>query len=214
MPIFFRDFLKNLAACFRGWNLLAHLLLMALTLIIVITGLDWWWYGISRGLPPLASFPGVELGGLLPIMVPLLLLLVGLRRRDRRVVNLAGALGQAAFLGWLLSSSYKALTGRNHPTFGDLLTTDITRDFNFGIFRGGIWWGWPSSHTTVAFATAVTLAVMFQERRMVKWPAIFYAFYVGLAISVSIHWFSDLVAGAILGTVVGLVVGKSFRSRH
>ena len=26
----------------------------------------------------------------------------------------------------------------------------------------------------------------------------------------TIHWFSDFVAGAILGTVIGVVVGKSF----
>jgi membrane-associated phospholipid phosphatase len=26
----------------------------------------------------------------------------------------------------------------------------------------------------------------------------------------TIHWFSDFLAGAIIGTVVGVVVGKSF----
>jgi membrane-associated phospholipid phosphatase len=42
--------------------------------------------------------------------------------------------------------------------------------------------------------------------------AILYAFYVGMGVSMTIHWFSDFVAGAIIGSVIGAVVGKSFRS--
>jgi membrane-associated phospholipid phosphatase len=40
--------------------------------------------------------------------------------------------------------------------------------------------------------------------------AILYAFYVGIGVSLTIHWFSDFVAGAIIGSVVGAVVGKCF----
>jgi hypothetical protein len=40
--------------------------------------------------------------------------------------------------------------------------------------------------------------------------AILYAFYIGLGVSMTIHWYSDFVAGAIIGSVVGMVVGKSF----
>src|SRR6266404_5032806 len=40
--------------------------------------------------------------------------------------------------------------------------------------------------------------------------AIAYALYVGVGVSMTIHWFSDFAAGAILGTVIGVVVGKSF----
>jgi len=42
--------------------------------------------------------------------------------------------------------------------------------------------------------------------------ALAYAFYIGIAVSMTIHWFSDFVAGAIIGTVIGLVVGTSFRA--
>jgi hypothetical protein len=42
--------------------------------------------------------------------------------------------------------------------------------------------------------------------------ALLYACYVGLGVSMTIHWFSDFVAGAIIGSVVGEVVGKSFGS--
>jgi len=42
--------------------------------------------------------------------------------------------------------------------------------------------------------------------------AILYAFYVGIGVSLTIHWFSDFAAGAIIGSVIGAVVGKSFGS--
>jgi F0F1-type ATP synthase assembly protein I len=40
--------------------------------------------------------------------------------------------------------------------------------------------------------------------------AIAYALYVGIGVSMTIHWFSDFVAGAIIGTMIGTVVGTSF----
>jgi membrane-associated phospholipid phosphatase len=40
--------------------------------------------------------------------------------------------------------------------------------------------------------------------------AILYACYVGLGVSMTIHWFSDFAAGAIIGSVIGAVVGKGF----
>jgi hypothetical protein len=40
--------------------------------------------------------------------------------------------------------------------------------------------------------------------------AITYALYIGLGVSMTIHWFSDFSAGAVLGTAIGTVVGKSY----
>jgi hypothetical protein len=38
--------------------------------------------------------------------------------------------------------------------------------------------------------------------------ALLYAFYIGLAVSISIHWLSEFVAGAIIGSLIGRVVGN------
>jgi F0F1-type ATP synthase assembly protein I len=38
-----------------------------------------------------------------------------------------------------------------------------------------------------------------------------YAFYIGLGVSVTIHWLSEFVAGAIIGSVIGMTVGRSFK---
>ena len=213
MRVFFYRLPKNLLEIFSWPNLLAHLSAIVQTYLAVVSGFDWWWYETAKAVPRAFLYPGIMLGSLLPLVAPFALLAVGALRKDARVTLAAGALGQSAFLGWLVSSAYKAVTGRAHPMFGSLLTRDISRDFQFGFLRGGIFWGWPSSHTTVAFATAVALTVLYREKAAVKYPAMFYALYVGLAVSVSIHWFSDFLAGAVIGTVIGLVVGRSFRNR-
>ena len=41
--------------------------------------------------------------------------------------------------------------------------------------------------------------------------AITYALYIGIGVSMTIHWFSDFAAGAIVGSVIGTVVGRSFQ---
>ena len=57
---------------------------------------------------------------------------------------------------------------------------------------------------------AVTVFRLFPRQKWLGYLAITYAFYVGLGVSMTIHWFSDFVAGALIGTVVGVVVGTRF----
>jgi membrane-associated phospholipid phosphatase len=116
-------------------------------------------------------------------------------------------------LGWCISTLYKVFTGRGHPSEFIRLVTDITHQFQFGLFQGGIVWGWPSSHTTVAFATAAAVWTMYPHKKFLKVLAAIFAVYIGVSVSATIHWFSDFAAGAILGIVIGRVVGRSFR-RH
>ncbi len=75
-------------------------------------------------------------------------------------------------------------------------------------------WGWPASHPTTAFALAVTIYRLLPKQRWLGCLAIAYAFYIGFGVSMTIHWFSDFVAGALVGTSVGLVVGASFSQRQ
>jgi len=57
---------------------------------------------------------------------------------------------------------------------------------------------------------AVTLFTLFPKRRWLGYMAIAYALYIGVGVSMTIHWFSDFLAGAIIGSAIGAVVGKSF----
>jgi len=203
----------NIAECFSPQNLLWHFAAVITTWLIVVSGFDWFYFISVRGNAlDNILFPAVVIGGLVPIVLPICIIFIGKMHKNIRTINTGWALGQAALIGWLISSTYKAFTGRFHPYSFDT-SVDISRIFNFGFMREGIFWGWPSSHTTIAFAMAVTLIILYSRNKSFKYLALIYAFYVGLGVSVSIHWFSDFTAGAIIGSVVGIVVGKSFRDK-
>ena len=198
----------NVIGCFKGRMIVWHLIAILLTYILVVSGFDWFYFRSTRSHALwLIMFPGIVIGQFIPVLLPLTLLYLGHSWENAKTVRMAWAVGQAAFIGWFISSCYKAFTGRVHPEH--TLGQDISHVFRFGFLRGGIFWGWPSSHTATAFAVAVTLFVLLQ-RRWLRVAVIAYAFYIGISVSMTIHWFSDFVAGAIIGSVIGVTVGKSF----
>ena len=189
--------------------ILWHIAAIVLTFILVASGADWSYFLDTRS-PVLREwmFPAVRIGGLLPFALPLILLAFGTIIRSAKTTLTGWAVGQAALLGSLVSSTYKAFTGRVHP--GHSVGPDISHVFRFGFLRGGVFWGWPSSHTTIAFAMAVTVFRLYPKQKWLGYAAIAYAVYVGIGVSMTIHWFSDFVAGAIIGSLIGSVVGKNF----
>lgn len=212
MKLFFVTLPAHLAGCFRGWNWAWHLLAMGLTAILVLSGFDWHYYQ-ATGNPLLrrCMFPAALIGFFVPLFLPPFLSIVGRFVRKPVFALAAWAVAQAEVIAWLVSSTYKAFTGRAHPLRHS--TDDLTRVFHFGFLRGGVFWGWPSSHTTVAFALAFTLVRLFPKQRVPHIIAIAYAGYIGVGVSITIHWFTDFLAGAIIGTLIGVVVGNGFRSR-
>lgn len=209
------NFVGNVRECFSLRNLRWHVLAMVLTYAIVMSGFDWYYYvraqklGLGNYL-----FPAAILGGLLPMILPLVLFFIGIVIRNRRTINTALAVAEAALIGLLISSFYKAFTGRIQPPYHSQSLVDISHQFQFGFLRHGIFWGWPSSHTTVAFAVAVTLFILYRSNVWIRYGALTVAFYIGIGISVNIHWFSEFVAGAIFGSVIGIVVGRCFLDRQ
>ena len=186
-----------------------HLAAILLTVGLVMSGLDWRYFAATRGAEfRELAWPAVRWGSRLPLFAPVVLLVLGFVSRNAKFYRFAGAVVQAVILGSLISSTYKAFTGRVHPMHE--LGADISRDFRFGFWRGGVFWGWPSSHTTIAFAMGVTIFVMLPKQRWAGVLAVVYSLYVGLGVSVTIHWLSDFVAGAIIGSVIGVVVGRAF----
>jgi membrane-associated phospholipid phosphatase len=212
--VLFRHFLKNIIACFRPRVLPWHILAMLFTWGLVVTGFDWVYYTAARGANVRPFFsPALVLGSLFPMVAPIFLYVYGRIKRNIRVVNIAAALGQSALVGLLLSFFYKAFTGRMQPRFaGAQSLVDTSHGFRFGFLEGGVFWGWPSSHTTVAFAVAFALIALFPRNRFVQVVAFFCALYVGIGVAtVGIHWFSEFVAGAIFGAIAGLAVGSGFK---
>jgi membrane-associated phospholipid phosphatase len=157
------------------------------------------------------GYPAVYAGWIVPFAVPLSTYIYGRidKNDDLQITGLA--VGQAALDGWLISTTMKVFTGRVPPTKlkdGD----DIRGDFRFGFLKGGANNGWPSSHTTAAFAMATTLAELYPDNMTVKVCSYAYASFIGLGVSTNIHWFSDVFAGALIGYAIGKTVGSNFRN--
>lgn len=206
---FFFTLPGNVLACFKGWMLLWHVVAIVLTFILVRSGFDWWYFRVAdKPLVRAWMFPAAGIGFIVPIYLPLALVAAGYVVKSTRCMMAGCAVAQAEVIGLIISSTYKAFTGRVHPLHNG--TEDITHVFRFGFLRGGVFWGWPSSHTTIAFAMAFTVWNLFPKQRWLGAVAIAYAGYIGVGVSTTIHWFSDFVAGAIIGAVVGTVVGRSF----
>ena len=206
-----RHFIANIRACYSWWNIAWQLLAVALTAVIVVSGFDWWWFIHTRSsLLQDFLFPAAIIGGILPILLPIIFYIVGKVRKNMSAIRAAYAVAEAGIIGLLISSFYKVFTGRIPPPFRSQSLVDISRQFEFGILRGGAFWGWPSTHTTVAFAVAVTLFILYRKNRLIAYSALLAAFYIGIGVSTNIHWFSEFVAGAIIGSIIGVIVGSSF----
>lgn len=230
MKPFFYKFWENIKNSFSSKNLKWHLLAILATYFIVISGFDWKYFLIF-GDSRLATFlfSAVIVGSTVPVILIIVAILAfGKISKNLKIENTGYALGQAAILGLLVSYFYKFFTGRIAPPLNHLSNTildktplshissaltDTSRIFQFGFYRGGIFWGWPSSHSIIAFGMAFTLCMLYSKNKLVWFLSILYALYIGFGVSMTIHWFSDAVAGAILGVVIGVVVGKAFQER-
>jgi membrane-associated phospholipid phosphatase len=223
MPELFYRLPRNVIAIFSGRNLLWHALAIGLTVEIVESDFDWSYYSLTRGTVFLRlARPAIVFGTVLPVLATLVILIVGEVGKNRRVITTAWALGQAAMLSYFISCVYKTFTGRIPPPLRGLTKRlmpdkvsliDNSHGFQIGFLKGGVFWGWPSSHATVTFAMAVCLVMLYPRNRIFVFFVLLYALYIGLGVSVTIHWFSEFVAGAIIGSVVGTVVGRSFRGK-
>jgi membrane-associated phospholipid phosphatase len=223
VPELFYRLSRNVIAIFSGRSLWWHASAIVLTIVIVTSGVDWEYYRSTRAETFFVlARPALRLGMFMPVLGSLVILLTGEATKNRRLTTTAWALGQAALLAYLITSCYKAVTGRRPPPFlghfemfspnGSALV-DSSHGFQFGFLKGGIFWGWPSGHTTGAFSMALCLIMLYPKNKILVFFSLLYALYIGLGVSVTIHWFSEFAAGAIIGSVIGMTVGRSFRSK-
>lgn len=214
---FFHRLPSNFLACFSGVNALFHLLAIAITYLLVTSGLDWWYYESTRN--PALNGLALAAGGagfVIPVALPLGMYVTGRLRGSAALVWAAAAAAQAVIVASIVSAAYKALTGRSQPVVTYHLASpsdiDNSREFQFGWLRNGIFWGWPSSHTAVACALAFALILVIR-RKAVGIVALTFAGFIALGASIGFHWLSDVAAGSIVGTLIGAVIGRSFQSR-
>lgn len=209
---------KTITDLYRGRNLIWQIIGIIAVLILVISGMDWWYFTHLRNTVFYRFFIYAGLVGFfVPGLLVLFLWIVGKLRNSARMITAGFVTLYAGILGWCVSSLYKFFTGRIHPyhTHDALIPNlgnlpDTSGIWNFGFGQGGIFWGWPSSHTTVAFSMMVALALYYRDKRWIGVFAILYAFYIAIGASIGFHWLSDAVFAIILGSIIGISVVKNY----
>jgi len=113
------------------------------------------------------------------------------------------------FIASGVKDTLKIAFGRTWPETWVAQNPSFIRDGVFGFWplHGGVGWSaFPSGHTTLIFAVAACL-----------WPLLprFRAIYAGLAllcgfslVAANYHWLSDVLAGAIIGTLIGSLMAR------
>jgi undecaprenyl-diphosphatase len=113
--------------------------------------------------------------------------------RDRRLLLTQIIAGSLSF--FLVDILLKNFFQRFRPEFRlptAIVVMDFTKSYSF-----------PSGHTTVAFAMAIILS-----RKYARWSWFYYLLAILIAFSrvyLGKHYPGDILAGAVLGTVIGLV---------
>jgi membrane-associated phospholipid phosphatase len=139
------------------------------------------------------------------------LYVIGRTNGQRRLQALGLHSVESILIADMLGGTIKVLAGRQRPF------VDINNPGSFGFLRGfsdDKYRSFPSGHTITAFAFASTVS----RETQFWWPhqtylvgTIFYggATLVGLSrMYNNMHWASDVMAGAAIGTLVGLKVVK------
>ena len=121
---------------------------------------------------------------------------------DRRVLPLtAMAVGAALLLGDTLSGALKQAVDRPRPPRADPgfdAAVAVPSSPSF-----------PSGHATTTFACAVAIAILVPKLRV---PALALAATVGIArVYLGVHYGLDVLAGAVLGSLVGVAVALLVR---
>ncbi len=228
-PGLFFDFWKHAAGTLRLVPLLLLALVAAVTWGMASIGWDASIQKFFQTVNPLGrAVPWIVLiyGNIWHVVLALGFYLYAKWKSDFRQMGawLAGI--QAVLINTLQNTALKMLSGRRGP--GNFLT-DFVRptghflksknplDFAFDFWNHGHQDGrffWPSGHTSSIFAFVSALRTCYPEKRWIPWVGYPFALFTALAmVDGDFHWASDVIAGGILGEVVGRIVGNGFRRR-
>jgi membrane-associated phospholipid phosphatase len=182
------------------------------------SGIDWEWRKLAyeNEWVPQTGMPLVYVGYIVPGITPIAAYVTGRFMQDKKLQITGLALTQSLALTLGIQTVFKVVTGRALP--GIVTELDHTRDTRSHDFSDEFDWfnlnfigGWPSGHTANAFSAAATIAEIYHDNLAVQVGVWTYASLMGLGMSVSVHWASDVFAGALIGYAIGRTVGKSFR---
>ena len=206
----------HMSDSYFGWSSLVHIGAIGATWFLIESEVDAkvqrWSAKQNRTISIALSAPALLGGVLVPIILPLRM--YG-RSNDNRIRNGGMAAGQAVLIAFTANIILKAITGRIPPD-KEIPEDGFERSrvFRFGFLRGGVFNGWPSGHTMTNMALAAALANYFYDSKRVKIFAYSWATYVMAAttfgIQGGVHWLSDVIAGGLMGWIIGRTIGAGF----
>ena len=214
----FHDFGKNwLGSVSRhyGLNLIGGGLA---TWFMIETGVDSWWRNVAEDNQWLVKTgrPALFIGEYIPVVTPVALYITGWATDNRKLKSTAAALTQALLITLSIQTPLKMITGRGSTGLFSGRSPQEGEDFSrkFDLFNMDFVRGWPSGHTANSFAAAAVLSEMYSDVLWLKIVSYSYAAIMGACMASSVHWLSDVVAGALIGYAVGKTVGKSYARPH
>jgi undecaprenyl-diphosphatase len=153
---------------------------------------------------------GIFLYPLPVLMILLCLVPTGLSRAARG--TLSALFARIAFVFFAIGIPYwingvlKQVLGRGRPFVGD--GSYVYEPFSWGSAYASL----PSGHAVTVSAAAVAIGALFPRARAVMWV---YAILILISrVVVTAHHPSDVLAGALLGTIGALMVRNYFASRR
>ena len=221
-PPFLHTFWKMFASLFHYRYLPYYIFVAILTYMIVASWFDWQynlWVHKNINTKIEILWTADILGFIVGLLLPLLSLCVWLWTRKILYQKIFQLSLYTIALSLLASTFFKALIGRESPPHFHGLKwlpkmatwVDNSSHFNFWILREQVFGGFPSSHATVFFG--LTFAFYFCTQKwylkLGKAPLIVFfclATFITFWVSFGHHWFSESLAGIVLGYVVGRVV--------
>lgn len=153
-PKIFNGFWKNVGQSFKGNNKYYHLSGLALTPLLVESGIDAQVYDSNNHKDYEKLYKvGVISGGSGPFLLGVPLFLHGTISNNKESLTASYALFQSTLITVSYISLLKALTGRPPPDNQSTKSPqEQSEKFNFGFLKRGIVDGWPSGHAGVTTA--------------------------------------------------------------
>jgi len=216
---FLTDIGGNVFDSFLSENLMFHMLGVMSTYVLVDQNVDYKIHRFFNARPEVSNwfFPVVITGALGPLLTGGGFYWHG-KGTNTDETRLAGhAVLQANLINIVYVSILKGVTGRPHPNYeSGKDIASLSREFNFGFLENGIFYGWPSGHTSATMVTLTTLMYYYPDNIWLKIGSILFMGYtivgVSAAINGQMHWFSDTIAATFMAYSIGSTVGSSFRS--
>lgn len=198
-------------------NIPWHLSAIGLTPILISSGADARVQNTFQGTADGWFLPGEAVGYLGPFMLGLPLYVVGRSNHNNETIGAAYAVAQTSVITLSTVFALKSFTGRPPPdNSSDVSMQKQSEKFNFGFLNRGIYDGWPSGHMATISSLASTMIYYYPAADWMKVLGYGAMAYTLIGVSTheqgQFHWFSEGIAGGLMGYAIGKTVGTNMRA--